>query len=92
MDILLLADGESLHCTEHGACVIVNPRACPKCGARPWRVRGATAHPSTDGRAYEATAACVDCGQVVGRLRVETGTLFGVAEDEAVLCGRWRVY
>jgi len=48
-------------------------------------------HPSADDRAYESTALCVDCGAVVGLLRAEPSTIFGVREDRAV-CERVRVY
>lgn len=65
--------------------------ACP-CGATPFRVQGTGRRYSTDDRAYEADGVAVCCDRYVGVLRVETGTLFGVREDEAVSrCGA-RVY
>ena len=35
-------------------------------------------------RAWEAEGYCTACDQHVGVIRVETGTLFGVREDEAM--------
>lgn len=61
------------------------------CG-KPLRVRGAARHPGEDDRAWEAEAHAVCCGRVVGVLRLESETIFGVLEDDAVLNGRPRVY
>lgn len=67
---------------------------CPCCGAtgESFLVSGGGRRPSQDDRAWEADAACRACHAHLGVLVYETGTLFGVREDEAVLCGRWRVY
>jgi hypothetical protein len=66
---------------------------CPKCGALPCNVQGTGRRISSDDRAYEATGVCLACKQAIGTIRAETGTLFGVEEDERVLAsGRWRVY
>ena len=46
-----------------------------------------------DDRYYVSDAHCVGCGAHRGELRVDTGTLFGIEEDRAVLVnGRCRVY
>lgn len=65
---------------------------CPACGAEPFKVAGHGKYASQDDRAWEAEASALCCGKHVGTLRVETNTLFGVREDEAVLRGRCRVY
>lgn len=66
---------------------------CHVCGVVPFKVRGHEQHPSDDDRAIEAVAMSLCCGRDVGTLRVETDTLFGVREDQAVLGhGRARVY
>ena len=64
---------------------------CPTC-KEPLMVAGSGRHPSEDDRAWEAEGYSVCCKVHVGKIRVETGTLFGVREDEAVLNGRCRVY
>lgn len=66
--------------------------ACPCCADVPFKVAGKSPHNAADDRAYEATAECLRCRNTLGVLRVETSTLFGVTEDEAVLNGRCRVY
>lgn len=70
--------------------------ACPYCNVMElgggFKVAGASMRPSDDDRAYEANAGCLACKAHLGTLRVETNTLFGVREDEAVLRGRCRVY
>jgi hypothetical protein len=66
--------------------------ACPNCGAEGFKVQGTGMRPSVDDRAWEADAVAACCSAHVGALRVETNTLFGVREDEAVLRGRCRVY
>jgi hypothetical protein len=46
-----------------------------------------------DDRYYVSDAHCVGCGAHRGALRVDSGTLFGIEEDRAVLVnGRCRVY
>lgn len=77
---------------------------CPKCDdylcdpaagiafVEHFKVAGGTPNASSDDRAWECTAVCLACNAVVGTLRVEPGTLFGVSEDERVLNGKWRVY
>lgn len=66
--------------------------SCPKCECTDFRVEGHGRRPSKDDRAWEADASCLACKAHVGTLRIETNTLFGVREDEAVLRGRCRVY
>ena len=66
---------------------------CPYCLApAPLKVAGARRRIAADDRAYESDGGCVACGHYLGLLRLETNTLFGVREDEAVLKGRCRVY
>ena len=64
---------------------------CPRCSATPCKLRGAGDYAEThDTMAVDAKASC--CGAIVGRLVVTVDTIFGIAEDRAVLCGRPRVY
>lgn len=93
--IRLLRDGKRLKCTEppfEGADHVVCEGACPECSITPFKIAGSNMHPSADDQAWEASAGCLACKAHVGTLRVETGTLFGVREDRAVLAGRCRVY
>ena len=66
--------------------------ACPACGVVPLKVAGTGRRASKDDRAWEADGVALCCRVYVGTIRVETNTLFGVREDEAVLRGRCRVY
>jgi len=95
--ILLLRSGETArfgrvpyvnadHCILDGGC------PTPKCACKPFKVQGHGRRASKDEQAWEATARCVACQKDVGTLRYETGTFFGVREDEAVLSGPWKVY
>ncbi len=69
------------------------PGPCPACGAGDFAVRGEQCRVADDDRAYESTARAVCCAAIVGVLRAEPGTIFGIAEDRAVLgFGRARVY
>ena len=71
------------HCVVNGDC---------PCGVTPFKVAGAGRRFSEDDRAYEADGVALCCDKYVGVIRVETGTLFGVREDEAVSrCGA-RIY
>lgn len=93
--IFLLRSGEQRRrckMPHDGADHAVVEGACPKCGASPWGVVGSGRYPSKDDRAWEAEGYCTACREHVGIIRVETNTLFGVREDEAVLRGRCRVY
>lgn len=69
---------------------------CPACGKTfdgGVRIQGAKQRISEDDRAYESDAYAMCCQQYVGVLRVETDTLFGVREDEAVLVhSRVKIY
>jgi hypothetical protein len=65
---------------------------CPHCAVAPLKVYGAGRRVSADDRAYEADSVSLCCFKFVGVIRLETNTLFGVREDEAVLRGRCRVY
>lgn len=68
------------------------PGVCPGCGAGEFRVRGEGCHIAEDDRAYESKARAACCAAIVGVLRAEPGTIFGLTEDRAVLHGRPRVY
>lgn len=57
-----------------------------------FKVAGTGRRISSDDRAYEADAVALCCEKRVGLLRVETGTLFGVREDEAVMRLGVRIY
>ncbi len=91
--IRLKMDGETrsarLPAQDADHCVVAGK--CP-CGVTPFRVQGTGRRHSSDDRAYEADGVAMCCGKYVGVIRVETNTLFGVREDEAVArCGA-RVY
>ena len=67
--------------------------ACPLCKEENYTVAGKKRHIAPDNRSYESIVSCCKCGGVVGTLRLETSTIFGLHEDEAVLLhGRARVY
>lgn len=66
--------------------------ACPKCGSIDFGVQGKNMRPAEDDRAHEADGYSTCCQKLVGTIRAEMDTLFGVREDEAVLHGRCRVY
>ena len=77
------------------------PGPCPACARTPWRVRGTGIE--TEGvsqgqriveRIHRARAVAVCCGAEVGAIvaHERRRTLFGYAEDDAVLHGRPRVY
>lgn len=82
---LLTADGRR-RCTLDfpEASYAVADGSCPACGTEPFRVRGTGKRVAADDRAYEADGRCLACTQIVGLLRVEVTTLFGLREDEAV--------
>lgn len=65
---------------------------CPICSAEPFRIRGTGRRIAADDRAYEADAVCLTCEQMVGTLRVEVNTLFGLREDEAVFRSGVKIY
>ncbi len=78
--------------------------ACPKCShveqapeggkasGNVFKAAGTGRRIAPDDRHYEADAVALCCKQAIGFFRVETATLFGIREDEAVLQGRCRVY
>lgn len=81
---------------------VLVPGACPACGTSLEDDRGRTVH-KVAGRAgsmvrehdrYVSTAACVGCGEVLGRLVAVVSTIFGLEEDERMTgpSRRWRVY
>jgi hypothetical protein len=65
---------------------------CPTCNTEPFRVQGTGRRIAADDRAYEADAVCLACAQIVGTLRVEVNTLFGLREDEAVFRSGVKIY
>lgn len=65
---------------------------CQHCGVEPFKIAGRGQHIAADDLAYEATGYCLVCMKMVGTIRAEPETIFGVHEDEAVLYGRCRVY
>jgi hypothetical protein len=67
-----------------GADHVVADGCCPSCRAAPFRVQGTGRRIAADDRAHEADAVCLACRKIVGTLRVEVNTLFGLREDEAV--------
>jgi len=91
---LLPKDGARRVCVApyEGVAFVHADGACPKCGTDDFKVAGAGCGASADDRAWESTAYCLACKSHVGTLRVESNTLFGVREDQAVLNGRMRVY
>lgn len=93
MKIFLFLNGNRYHAAPpyKDADHAVVETVCPHC-TKPLRVQGGGMRPSADDRAWEADARSVCCGKPVGVIRAETGTLFGVREDQAVLAGRCRVY
>ena len=70
--------------------------ACPYCGIEGqdggFKVAGKNMRPSADDRAYESDAGCLACKAHLGMLRAETGTLFGIREDEAIARLGIRIY
>jgi len=69
-----------------GCAVLACPMvpACHACGSKPFRVRCDESRESEDDRHLEGEARCIACGAVVGLLRVNVDTLFGLREDRAV--------
>ena len=65
--------------------------ACPACGIEPFRVVGSGIR-IVDDRYYEAHGFCLACMAEVGTIRADPGTLFGLADDQAVLGGPWKVF
>jgi hypothetical protein len=70
------------------------PIACPACGGPSEKlgVQGSGKHPSQDDRAYEAEGYATCCKAHLGTIRFETGTFFGVREDEAMARLGIRIY
>lgn len=76
--------------TEDTGGVNVPGKKCPSC-ALPLRVGGSGRRIGGHDY-YLSTAGCLNCGTVVGELKLTVSTIFGLEEDERVLCGRCRVY
>lgn len=93
MKIILLHNEQRFDCSAVAdeSFVTVTGYTCP-CGEKTWRISGGQSQISDDDRAYEASARSLCCNRIVGVLRVEMDTLFGLREDQAVLSGRCRVY
>ena len=94
MKVYLIAEGKrhAAQVAPNGEYVSVEELTCPHCNAKPLQTRGADCHIASDDRAYEAEAHCLHCKKVIGLIRTEVSTIFGLHEDEAVLSGRCRVY
>ena len=94
MKIFLIYESKRIRCTAPfaGADHAVAAGACPLCKSEPFKVAGTGRRPSADDLAWEADAIAYCCDQPVGVLRVETGTLFGVREDECVSRLGVRIY
>jgi hypothetical protein len=90
----LLHNGRRLRCWTpfEGADYALFEGTCPLCGNSAPGVQGTGQRPSSDDSAWEADAVTTCCKKPIGIISVETNTLFGVREDEAVLAGRCRVY
>ena len=71
---------------------IVVDTLCPGCGATPFKVAGTGRRIAPNNRDYEADAVALCCDRYAGTLRVETRTLFGLREDEAVFSMGIRIY
>lgn len=71
---------------DFGPCTVLPP-PLESNGCKVLLVGSTELHDGWDGRAE-----CIRCRQVVGDMSVRVSTLFGVAEDRAVTCGRARVY
>lgn len=85
--ITLLVDGQArrkVTLPSQDALTATPEGACPGCGTSPFQVQGMGRRPSSDDRAWEADAQALCCKKLVGVLRLDVNTLFGVREDEAV--------
>jgi hypothetical protein len=89
---MTMHDGSVRAVTDVTATSALCEGACPHCIVEPFRVAGSGGHISADDRAYEADGGCIACGVAVGVLRAETGTLFGLREDEAIARLGIRIY
>ena len=89
---LHLPDGRALPGTlpYPGAKHVLVATSCPACGNHEIPAQGGETTHTHD--TYEAPARALCCGAAIGKLRVKVSTIFGIAEDEAVLNGRCRVY
>lgn len=74
-----------------GADHAVAEGTCPKCKATPFKI-GGTGRRIEGHDTHAADGVCLACLAAVGTIRARVSTLFGIEEDRAVLCGRWRVY
>jgi hypothetical protein len=70
--------------------VIVPNQNCQHCGEE-LKVQGKGNHIASHDT-YAANAHCVNCKKVIGELQVKVDTIFGLEEDERVLCSRYKVY
>lgn len=72
--------------------VVADGKRC-ECGGDPLTVCGARGTDREDDRGMiEAAAICARCRGILGTIRIEIQTLFGLEEDRRVLNGRPRVY
>lgn len=84
------------HAVAEGPCPGCQSLESYECGERAtvagFRVQGRGRRIAPDDRAYEADAVAMCCDGAVGTLRLETNTLFGLREDEAVSRLGVRIY
>ena len=77
----------------HDADFATAPVHCTSCKTpSPIKVQGMRQRITADDRAYESDAVTVCCGTMVGTLRAEPATLFGIREDAAMARLNLRVY
>lgn len=65
---------------------------CPHCQDTPLLVSGKAGTGESTERQQTQDAICRGCGEIVGEIKVEFDTLFGITEDRRVLHGACKVY
>lgn len=67
---------------------VIIDEPCPSCEhAAPTKLRGRGYYHSHD--THHATAVALCCGVAVGKLEVKVSTIFGIAEDQEMLSGKY---
>lgn len=74
----------------HAKYVVVDV-ACPECANNPLEAQG-VGNQERGHDTIKSNCACTTCNKVIGTICVQVDTIFGLAEDDKVLNGRWRVY
>jgi hypothetical protein len=82
---------QNAHLPYEGADHVVGVGRCPLCKRINWRAQGVGPQ-DTGHDTVESACKCVECGEIVGRIRVRMSTIFGLEEDARVINGRCRVY